>query len=562
MSHYLKPIFKSVIFSVGTLLFLIAAVPLYAASYVEQSHLSENLANIGHSFGRSVALHQGTLAIGVAGYPAAWQEAIRRGAVYIYELEGGYSWQLKHELGVKDGEAYDHLGTSVALVGNTLVAGAADADISEKEDQGAVYVFEKIGEQWIQQQKLIAPDGEAGDKFGKHIAFDGKTIVVAAATKTVDDEEYQGVAYIFENVDGKWKQVQRLKGSDSDNYDWFGSSVALQDDTLVIGAYRPAKAYVFNRGPTEWKETDILTATDLKVGFGWFGYAVNINGNRIVVGAPKASSEGTMIEKGAAYVFIKKNGEWAGEKLLVDKLQKGDMFGSSVAIKNDVIAVGAVPTDISSESPPGKVYLFEFENGEWNDGKRVKGVDSDYDHFGASLALDEMHLVAGAPHFGEHVKQMGQVKTFAVPRLFVETVRDYIYENGTAMPLNMRLNVIPSANIMIEASGDSQLSVEPSNQMIVAEKPLYQAGAKVSFEMKGIDDADYEGEHSGRISFVVTSDDPRIDGMVMDPFELNIIDDEADPNASGETGSSGSGTYGGWGGGSSASSSGSCSLRR
>ncbi len=192
-----------------------------------------------------------------------------------------------NQLIASDGVQTDRFGISVAISGDTAVIGAFFDDVGAGVFQGSVYVFTRNGATWTQQQHLVASDGAAGDQFGVRVALDGDTAVVGAYIAG-----NQGSAYVFTRSGTTWTQQQKLVASDGAAGDRFGRSVALDGDTAVVGANRDAvgatgdqgSAYVFTRSGTTWTEQQHLVASDGAAG-DQFGVGVALDGNTAVVGA-------------------------------------------------------------------------------------------------------------------------------------------------------------------------------------------------------------------------------------------------------------------------------------
>ena len=140
-------------------------------------------------------------------------------------------------LTASDGHAVDFFGYSVALAGDTALVGACDRTIGGNTYQGAAYVFVRSGGTWAQQGALTASDGAAHDGFGSSVALDGDTALIGAPGHQVGDNGAQGAAYVFVRSGGTWsEQGGALTASGGAASDWFGSSVALDGDTALIGA--------------------------------------------------------------------------------------------------------------------------------------------------------------------------------------------------------------------------------------------------------------------------------------------------------------------------------------
>lgn len=191
----------------------------------------------------------------------------------------------------------------------------------------------------------------------------------------------------------------------------FGASVAVGDDIIIIGspladgmAAKGGSVFVFERIDGAWKQTAMLSPAGADVD-DLFGAAVAISGDTIVVGAPgEDSSSDTVRDEsassaGAAYVFVSDgDGGWTEQDYLKSPLAaNNDFFGTSVAIDGDVIAVGT-PGEDQGDNDAGAVYVFERVAAVWGAGKRVVAPARDPgDDFGRSVALDGDRLLVGAP---------------------------------------------------------------------------------------------------------------------------------------------------------------------
>jgi len=204
-------------------------------------------------FGHSVAISGATVVIG-----SPWddQNGDSSGAVYVFDkIDTG--WKQQAKLIANDGgESYDRLGSTVAIIGDIIVAGAPWHD-STGTRSGAAYVFERTNGTWSQQTKLIAADAMPYDKFGNSVGISGDTIVVGASGDSGNNTNTgREAAYVFEYVDGTWHPQVKLTANDSEKWDFFGASVAISEDTVISGAFGDddaasfsGSAYVFIRFP-------------------------------------------------------------------------------------------------------------------------------------------------------------------------------------------------------------------------------------------------------------------------------------------------------------------------
>jgi hypothetical protein len=340
-------------------------------------------------FGGSVAISGDTLVVGAFG------DDTYKGAAYVFNRNqgGANNWGQVKKLTASDGLANERFGWSVAISGDTLVVGADEKD----SNKGAAYVFgrDKDGtNQWGQVKKLTASDGAADDRFGLSVAIDGNTAVVGAYGNNTN----RGAAYVFYQDEGgadQWGQVRKLTASDGVADDWFGMSVAISGDTIVVGAHKhdgqgndSGSAYVFARDqvlPDYWGQLAKLVARD-GAADDRFGSSVAIGGNTLVVGAYNDDAS-----KGAAYV---RSGMWGQRQKLVYSGAANDHFGYAVGISGDIAVVGAYGVN----SNTGKVRLFDRNQGgpdQWGGFDTMIG-GATQDLFGWSVAIGGDTAVVGA----------------------------------------------------------------------------------------------------------------------------------------------------------------------
>jgi len=262
----------------------------------------------GDEFGVSVSLSGDTALVGAqlanndAGSP--------NGAAYVFREAGG-AWQQFAKLTAADGVLGDGFGVSVSISGDTALIGAPSDDDAGSAS-GAAYVFRPVGGAWQQIAKLTAADAATFDRFGESVSISGDTAIVGAFQD--DDAGFNsGSAYVFREVGGAWQQIAKLTADDAAGADQFGASVSISgDDRAVIGARfdddrcpglpdcDSGSAYVFREVDGAWRQIDKLTAADAAFGDS-FGAGVSLGGDTAVVGAPLENDAGS--NSGSAYVF-------------------------------------------------------------------------------------------------------------------------------------------------------------------------------------------------------------------------------------------------------------------
>ena len=365
--------------------------------------------------------------------------------------------------------AGDFFSTAVALDGDTLVVGAPFEDSiatgvngnqadNSGSGSGAVYVFVRTNGVWTQQAYLKASNTEAGDNFGKNVALSGDTLAVGAPAEgsaltgvtagapnestTSNGALGSGAVYVFTRTNGVWSQQAYVKASNTGSGDNFGHSVALDGNTLAVGAIEEASnatgingdetnnsasgsgaVYVFTRSAGVWSQQAYLKASNTEAG-DQFGFSISLSGESLVVGASLEDSaltgvtinspnEGATLNaagnSGAAYVFTRTSGSWNQQAYLkASNAQSGDEFGSSVALSSDTLVVGASLEDSvasgvngdqtnNSASGSGAAYVFTRSGTTWSQQAYLKASNPEVaDNFGASVALSSDTVVIGA----------------------------------------------------------------------------------------------------------------------------------------------------------------------
>lgn len=422
--------------------------PLSESSLAQQAYLKASNTGAGDHFGHAVALDGDTLVVG------AWDEDSGSsgingnqsdnsgndiGAVYVFVRSGGI-WTQQAYLKASNPDDIDTFGTSVAISGNTIVVGAQGEDsnaIGSNGNQsdnsvaqaGAAYVFVRSGTTWTQQAYLKS--STAGfNNFGNSVAIDGNTIAIGAegedsasaginGSETGTGAPSSGAVYVFTRSGTTWSQQAYIKSSNSQSGDQFGNSVALNNDTLAVGAVGEDSAatgiggnqgdnsasgsgavYVFIRSGSTWTQQAYVKASNSTANSS-FGGSLSLDSNTLAVGTDNAST---------AYVFTRSAGAWTQEALLQGaNTENGDQFGISVAVHGDTLAVGASGEDSAatgingdgannSASDSGALYVFTRSGTTWTQRDYIKASNGEAgDSFGSAIAVNNGTIAGGTP---------------------------------------------------------------------------------------------------------------------------------------------------------------------
>ena len=307
------------------------------------------------------------------------------GAAHVFKKEGSV-WIEQFKLRPMDAAARAAFGTSVAISGDTVVVGAPNGN----ESKGVVYVFTREGSTWSQSAQLIANDGDAWDSFSVCVAIDGDTVVVGAPS----NNDGSGAAYVFTRQGAAWAEATKLTVSDGAEKGYFGTAVSISGDTLIVGApcvdSQTGGAFIFRRTGFDWVEETNLVPGDA-VERGRFGTAVSINQNYAMVG--NMGLREAMVE-GAAYLFMHDGAAWVEQvKISGSSVAAGESFGRCVAIHGDMAVVG----EPNVWNAAGAVYLFKRTGTQWHSqGGLIPNDGAVEDCFGDGVALDAEHIIVGA----------------------------------------------------------------------------------------------------------------------------------------------------------------------
>jgi hypothetical protein len=370
-----------------------------------------------------------------------------------------------------DREELGRFGQSVDISGNYAVVGAYGMGAF---NNGQAYIFEKQGTNWIQTQILQNSDNENYDRFGYSVAIDGDYIVIGAYGEDDDvngnnNLSKAGSAYIFKNNTGTWTQVQKIIANDRSAGDEFGWSVAIDGNTIIIGAhleeedengfntiYHAGSAYIFelNGGTGIWSQTQKIVAgsraADLTYPNGGnagedvsdlFGHSVAISGNYIVVGSLNhdwdETNTNSTLNGGAVYIFEKNLGTWTEvQKIVNSDVQVSDRFGAAVAIDSNFIAVGSYSQDYSLTGTnympnSGAVYICKKDvSGNWAEQQKIVApVRNTGDRFGWSVALDSVFLVVGAKEDNDNKNETNPLVDAGAAHIFKRDNINGIYSH-------------------------------------------------------------------------------------------------------------------------------------
>jgi len=251
-------------------------------------------------FGEAVAVSGNTAFIGGPGVSSD------TGQVRVYDHNSG--WSLAQSLVHDDAQAGDGFGAEIEVAGGTLVVGAPGVDSSSFSNVGAAYVFGWDGAQWAQQAKLTRTATGAVGSFGRAIAVQGNSIAVGDANAAVSGNSTAGLVYIFSDTGSGWSLTQTIQSPALHSSAFFGTSIDIQGNLMAIGASgddtqanQAGAVYLYEKSGETWTLTQTLFAPDATSGE-FFGLSVEFSEKWLAVGAP-ITDTGGVVNSGAVHVY-------------------------------------------------------------------------------------------------------------------------------------------------------------------------------------------------------------------------------------------------------------------
>jgi hypothetical protein len=241
-------------------------------------------------------------------------------AVTATLASAAYSTSQQAQINADTPAAGANFGTSVAISGDVALVGAPKATVGANANQGAAYIYTRSGGVWTFQAKLTASDGATSGAFGTSVALQSGTAIIGATGGNA--------AYVFTGAGSSWTQSAKLTSGDASTT--FGQAVALDSGTVIVGATNAA--YVFTGAAASWTQQTKLTAA----GAG-FGASVALSGNTALVGAPNATGQFSTSNAGLAYGFLRTGTAWSSASSISEgaAVEVNHRFGTCVALSGN-----------------------------------------------------------------------------------------------------------------------------------------------------------------------------------------------------------------------------------
>ncbi len=356
---------------------------------------------LNDEFGYSIAISNGVVAVGAR---SDNEQGDNSGSAYLFDASSG---DQLHKILSDDGETGDEFGFSISIEDGVVAVGAR-SDNEQGDDSGSVCLYDVAT--GILTEKLLPSDGTEGDNFGISVSIDDRLIAIGAYLSD-DNGDDSGSAYVINISNGTGKTINeltKLLAGDGVTDDWFGWAVDIDNGIAAIGAYREdelgpesGSAYLFSI--PNGNEIRKIWPADGKEGIE-FGRSIGISDNVVAIGAPHDDENGE--RSGSAYLFDASNGNELHKLTASDGFQS-DLFGDSIAIDGDTVAVGAR----FHNNLEGAVYIYDVGSGI--ESLRLRPIDvSPFDLFGGAVSIDGNIVAVGATGDDDNGSNSGSAYLF------------------------------------------------------------------------------------------------------------------------------------------------------
>ncbi|KAA3641461.1 MAG: hypothetical protein DWP95_06795 [Proteobacteria bacterium] len=378
-----------------------------------------------HAFsGNSISLSENHLLVSADSEEIG---SIRSGAAYIYFFDG-LKWVREQKLTGIYRQDDDRFGSSVFIKGSTALVGDTGDQYSNFYNRGSVYVFEQGNEGW-QRKTILSPHvNKPGLEFGAAVVMDDNFIFVSAIGDDVRGSG-SGSVHIFEKMNEQWNHVGTLYPPMNQNFQYFGRTLGLSSEWLVVYASRDGNnfgnngaLYFYDRTNLASGFTQKISASDLSVNI--FYDSLVVNENQVFIGTRKEYGESAVYQLGL------ENGLWVVQSKIksVEAEDNAYGFGTSLAYSDNKLLVGDRRNSTNS-TYSGAAFLFEEHEGGWQLLMRIESPDATReDYFGSQVAISGSRMVVSA--IGDDTRGTNSGATYVVEN---DLIRKHGFEIFTTL---------------------------------------------------------------------------------------------------------------------------------
>lgn len=450
----------------------------------EEAVLSASDLSRDSNFGTAVAISGNTAVVGaIFADPAGITNA---GQAYVFTRTGA-TWTQRAILSASDKVGNGRFGGAVGISGDTIVVGSSYASPGGSYTAGQAYVFQGSGATWTERAILTSDLPLEKGRFGCSVGVSGDTVVVGENFADADGVNAAGKAHVFTRSGATWTRQAVLTASTKFEAALFGTSLAIDGETIVVGAFQAHRndyeaddglVYVFTRTGSSWAEQATL-GPYLFYGYSKFGFSVAISGDTVIAGAPREGFYDFVTSVwycGRAHLFVRTGSVWTYQSvLLASDKQAYAAFGTSVAISGDAAIIGANFHDSSGLPDSGQAYVFSRSGTVWTQDSilsaSAKAASSYYGDFGYAAAISGNTVLVGSP-FAETagLRDAGKVYayTLVVPNPAAVSFPTVGITGGKSVQGTVTLGNVPNKNTVVNLTSNNAALTVPASVSILA----------------------------------------------------------------------------------------------
>jgi len=386
---------------------LVILIFLSKVTAIEQKIYDSDPSEYGH-FGWEVEIYGDYVFVGTP-HNASSLDNFLGGQVSVYKTNNDGVVEPHSLILASDASAHDKFGHSIDVSsdGMLLIVGATGDKNENGIFAGAAYIFrfDESGQNWVEEQKLIQPDGSHSKRFGGAVAVSNDFVAVGAPYGSgAQLDDFSGSVHIYQFDGSAWVHVQKFHGEE--RLDHFGCSVEMDEATLAVGAYygdgaeaESGEVYIYDysteNSEIPWILNTVVEPEDGQKG-DRFGFSLSLDGGRLAIGAP---DDQNVYEAGSAYIYKKDDSDiWSQEiKMLPSSGRDHEYFGTSVKLHGDRLLIAASRYDDGLVLNEGAVYLYHLNDNSWVNNSIISPRDSQLNgHFGLSVDMNENNIIVGS----------------------------------------------------------------------------------------------------------------------------------------------------------------------
>lgn len=393
--------------------------------FIKTIVLEDNTA--GDEYGTSIDANDSILVIGS---PNEDEDSLNKsplynsGAAFIYKKKNN-NWEFLQKIQASDRRAFDQFGSCVSVFGEYIFVGARSSSLDTAGGDsinmaGSVYVYKSINGKWKQIQKICAFDRSQQDWFGHFISADSNFVAISSIYNSKDtlgnlSTLYAGAVYIYKLDTGRWIFSQKIKAPDAAVNDFFGYSLDINNQTLMIGSIysgldtsglnkvnSAGSAYIYKFSGSKFVFNQKLCA-DQRNAYAYFGNSVYINDSVAFIGANSDSRANNTVGSGSVFIYKKVNNKYILSQFLNGtNIGAYYQFGNKLTFNDSLLFISAVnehySNGVDSFANAGIIYCYKDSgNSNWKLFQKFTSEDiSNNDFLGSSIVSINNSILTGA----------------------------------------------------------------------------------------------------------------------------------------------------------------------